>query len=136
MPVLQLRNLLPTKPRGLCTGMCVLSVSQKVGKVSNTLRLIVETSKSQKPSKLGCRYAISLLLSSQTCLVTNQNSKYTKQELLANKCTALSWFRSFEVFDNRCDGRLYAQVLSAHPISQSLSHPQDGNNSTPIVAIP
>ena len=87
--------------------------------------------------KLGCRYAISLSVLFQTGLVINQKfSKYTKQEFLANKHTALSWFRSFKAFVNRHDGRTYTQVLSAHSKSQSLSHrPLDGNQRIRMIAI-
>ena len=38
---------------------------------------------------------------------------------MANKHTALSWFRSFKAFDNRHDDRTYTQILSAHPKSQN-----------------
>ena len=40
-------NKTHTKPKGLCTGTCVLSVSQRMAKISNTLRWIAVTSKNQ-----------------------------------------------------------------------------------------
>ena len=101
----------PMKPRGLCTGTCVCSVSQRMVKTSNILRSIVEISRRQKTSRLGVGLPSARQFASKYVWSKIKDSKYTKQKLLANKCTILSWFHSFKAFDNRRHGRTYTQVL-------------------------
>ena len=47
--------------------------------------------------------------------------------------TALSWLHVFKAYDNCCDGRTYAQVLSKKSKSQSTFQPLHDNKSTRIV---
>ena len=54
---------------------------------------------------------------------TTYAKQQVSQEFLANKDTYLSWFRSFKAFDNRHDGRTYAQfLLHSHNLSILLTH--------------
>ena len=92
--------------------------------------------KAKKLVGLGVGSTLACYVSSRRVWSTIKNSKYTKKELLADKHTALSCFRSFKPFDHRHDGRTYAKVLSAHSKPQTPPYPLNDNQSTSILAIP
>ena len=91
-------------------------------------------SKDKKRVSLGVGAPSACLVTSRSVWSTVKDNKCMKNEVLANKNTALSWFCSFKTFSHRRDGRTYAQVLS-QSTKLPLALPSKHNLGTRIVAI-
>ena len=91
-------------------------------------------SKDKKRVSLGMGAPSTCLVTSRFVWSTVKDNKCMKNEVLANKSTALSWFCSFKTFSHRRDGRTYAQVLS-QSTKLPVALPSKHNLGTHIVAI-
>ena len=91
-------------------------------------------SKDKKRVSLGVGAPSACLVTSRSVWSTVKDNKCMQNEVLANKNTALSWFRYFKTFNHRRDGRTYAQVLS-QSTKLPLALPSKHNLGTRIIAI-